>query len=133
MKIIDGKDVIMGRLASYVAKESLKGEEIAVVNCEQIIISGNKKDIEKKFHEKRTKVGSGQRGPKHSRTNEKVVKRIIRGMIPNHRRGRGKEALQRIKCYVGVPKEFVDVKKITTGKNNPLKYLRIGEIQKWIK
>ncbi len=28
MKIIDGKDTILGRLASHVAKEALKGEEL---------------------------------------------------------------------------------------------------------
>jgi len=42
MKIIDGKGAVLGRLASYVAKESLKGEEIAVVNCDEIIITGTK-------------------------------------------------------------------------------------------
>jgi len=47
MKIIDGANTVMGRLASFVAKEALKGEEIKVVNCEQVIITGNKKFIEK--------------------------------------------------------------------------------------
>ena len=36
MKVIEGKDAVLGRLASFAAKESLKGEEIAVVNCEEI-------------------------------------------------------------------------------------------------
>lgn len=130
MKIIDGEGAIMGRLASYIAKEALKGEEMIIVNCEKIIITGNKKDIEKKFFEKRSKVGSGQKGPKHSRDNEKVVKRIIRGMLPNHRKGRGKEAFRRIKCYVGVPKEFEELKKIVAGKEKPNKFLQIKEISK---
>ena len=39
MKIIDGKNAAMGRLASYVAKEAVKGEEIAIVNCNEVIIS----------------------------------------------------------------------------------------------
>ena len=43
MKIIDGKGAILGRLASYAAKQALKGEEIVVLNCEEVIITGNKK------------------------------------------------------------------------------------------
>lgn len=107
MKIIDGKNAILGRLASYAAKEALKGEEIAIVNCEQILITGNKKNIFKNYEAKRQRVGSTQKGPKVSRTSEKIVKMTIRGMLPDARRmGRGRDAFKRIKCYVGVPKEF---------------------------
>ena len=40
MKIYDGKGAVLGRLASKVAKEALQGEEIAILNCEEIIITG---------------------------------------------------------------------------------------------
>lgn len=113
MKIIDGKNAILGRLASYVAKEALKGEEIVILNCEDVIVTGSKKNIKESFEAKRQRVGSGQKGPKISRLSEKIVKRAIRGMISNHRKGRGKEAFKRIKCYLGIPKgkEFEDFKK----------------------
>ena len=52
MKIINGQDVVMGRLASFVAKELLKGEEINVVNCNKVIISGNKKILKKNLKKK---------------------------------------------------------------------------------
>ena len=68
MKIIDGKDAVLGRLASYAAKEALKGEDIAIVNCEKIIITGNKAFTRENFLEKRRRVGSTQRGPKVSIT-----------------------------------------------------------------
>ena len=45
MKVIDGTNAVLGRLASYAAKQALQGEEIAIVNSEQIIITGNKKNI----------------------------------------------------------------------------------------
>jgi large subunit ribosomal protein L13 len=106
MKIIDGKDAVLGRLAAYAAKEALKGEEIAVVNCEKIVITGSRKNIEADFQESREKIGSGQKGPKVSRTSEKIVKRAIRGMLPDHREGRGRIAYKKIKCYVRVPPEF---------------------------
>ena len=130
MKIIDGKGAVLGRLASYVAKEVLKGEETIILNCEQIIITGSKKNIEESFHEKRSRVGSSQKGPKHSKSSEKIVKRTIRGMLPEHRFGRGREAFKRIKCYVGVPKEFQESKTIKAGKEKPNKFIRIKEISK---
>ncbi len=128
MKIIDGKNAVMGRLASYVAKEALKGEEIVIVNCENIIITGSKKDIRKNFEDKRSRVGSGQKGPKHSRNPEKLVKRAIRGMLPNHRKGRGKEALKRITCHAGIPKEFEDKKKIIGKQEKKLKSIKVKDI-----
>jgi len=127
-KIIDGKDAIMGRLASHVAKEVLKGEEIVILNCDQVIISGGRKSIEKDFHEMRGRVGSSQKGPKHSRSSEKIVKRTIRGMLPDHRRGRGKLAYKRIRCYVGTPKEFQDSEKIVSNKEKKIKFIRVKDI-----
>ena len=134
MKIIDGTNAVLGRLASFIAKDLLKGEEIVVVNCEKIIITGNKERTKKNFKEKRSKIGSGQKGPKVSRLSERIVKRAVRGMLPDHRKGRGKEAFKRIKCYQGVPKEFEQSKKILAGRKpqvpNKSKILKVGEIFK---
>ncbi|MCH8945339.1 MAG: 50S ribosomal protein L13 [Nanoarchaeota archaeon] len=128
MKIIDGKNAVLGRLASYVAKGALKGEGFVIVNCENVIITGNKQAIKKDYKEKREKVGSGQKGPKVSRLTEQIVKRAIRGMLSNHRKGKGKEAYKRIKCYVGVPKEFESMEKISMEEKNKRKFVRIKEI-----
>ncbi len=130
MKIIDGTGAILGRLASYVAKEALKGEEIAILNCEEVVISGNKKAIKADFQKKRSRVGHSQKGPKLSKTSEKMVKRSIRGMLPEHRFGRGRAAFKRIKCYKGVPKEFEESKKIKAGKEKPIKFSKIKEFSK---
>jgi large subunit ribosomal protein L13 len=130
MIVIDGKNAVMGRLASYVAKESLKGEEVSIVNCGEIIITGNKKFMEQDMQKRREMIGSGQKGPHISRTSEKIVKRAIRGMLPDHREGRGKEAFKRIKCYAGVPPEFKDSKKITFGDQDKLKYIYVKELTK---
>ena len=130
MKIIDGKNAVLGRLASYTAKEALKGEEIIILNCDQIIITGNKKNIREEFEAERRRIGSGQKGPKVSRSAEKIVKRAIRGMLPDHRQGRGKVAYRRIKCYVGIPKEFQESKKIIGGREKKSKFIYIKEIAK---
>ena len=128
MKIIDGKNAVLGRLASYVAKEALKGEEIVILNCDQVIITGNKKNIREEFEAEKRKIGSGQKGPKHSRSTDKIVKRALRGMLPNHRRGRGKIAYKKIKCYVGVPKEFQESKKIIGGREKKSKFIYVKDI-----
>jgi len=130
MKIIDGKNAVLGRLASYAAKELLKGEEIVIVNCGGVIITGNRKNIKKEFQEKRSKVGSGQKGPKHHRLSYKIVKRTIRGMLPNFREGRGREAYKKLRCYSDVPKEFEESKKIVSGKEKKTKFVEIREINK---
>jgi large subunit ribosomal protein L13 len=129
MKVIEGQDAILGRLAAYAAKEALKGEEIAVVNCENIRIIGNKPDITENFLAKRRRVGSTQKGPKVSRSTEKIVKRVIRGMLPNYRVGRGALALARIKCYVGVPKEFREAKRIIINKETTVRKNKIMTVK----
>ena len=126
-KVINGENSILGRLASYVAKEALKGEQIVVVNCGEVIITGNKKEIREKFEEKRRKVGSGQKGPKHSRVNEKIVKRTIRGMVGNHRKGRGKIAFRLVRCYNKTPEEFKDSEQMTF-ENKKNKFIKVKEI-----
>jgi large subunit ribosomal protein L13 len=130
MKIIDGQNAILGRLSSYVAKESLKGEKITIINCDKIIITGNKKDIQKKFEEKRNKRGRGLLGPKIHRDNKRIVKRAIRGMLPHYDKGRGKEALKRIKCYEGIPNEFKESEKIIIAKEKRNKFISVNEIFK---
>ena len=128
MKIIDGKGAVLGRLASYAAKEALKGEEIIILNCDQVIITGNKKNIEESFHIKRSRVGSSQKGPKHHKSSEKIVKRTIRGMLPEHRFGRGRVAFKKIKCYTSIPKEFQESKTIKAGKGKPNKFIQVKDI-----
>jgi len=93
------------------------------------IISANKKDIKEKFLQSKRRVGSGQQGPKISGLSEKIVKRAIRGMLPSHRTGRGREAFKKIRCYVGVPKEFESRKKISAGKEKGYKFIEVGKIQ----
>jgi len=127
MKIIDGKDGVLGRIASYAAKELLQGEEIALVNCDKIIITGARLFTEEEFIKKRSRVGRMQRGPRHIRTSEKIVKRTVRGMLPNYREGRGREAWKRIKCYSGIPKEFEGKKMIEMKAEIKNKFARVKE------
>jgi len=128
MKIIDGSGMVMGRLASYVAKQVLQGEEVTIVNCEKIIITGNKTDIKEKFEQSRRRVGTRQIGPKVSKSPEKIFKRAIRGMISDHLRGMGKIAWRRIKCYSKIPKELIQENIIKLEKPNKIKSIEIREL-----
>ena len=130
MIVIDGKGIVLGRLASFTAKQTLKGEEVSIINCDQIIITGNKKTTEREFKEKRSRFGHSQKGPKHHANSEKIVKRAIRGMLPDHRVGRGKEAFKRIKCYVGIPKELGEIKPIVLDTGRKIKSSEVREFTK---
>jgi large subunit ribosomal protein L13Ae len=41
-KVIDGRDHLLGRLCSIVAKELLAGQKIVIVRCDEICISGSR-------------------------------------------------------------------------------------------
>lgn len=130
MKIIDGENAVLGRLASYAAKEALKGEEIAVINSEKIIITGNKSWIKSEFTRKRKMAGSSQKGPRHSILDYMLVKRVIRGMLPNHRTGKGRDAFKKIKCYKGFPEDFKDKKIIKIIGKEKNKFVKVESISK---
>jgi len=40
--IIDGRDHLLGRLASVVAKELLAGQKVVIVRCEDVCVSGSR-------------------------------------------------------------------------------------------
>lgn len=128
--VINGKGAILGRLATYVAKQALKGEEMAVINCEEVIITGNKRNIQEKFTQRRSRVGSSQKGPKHHKSSEKMVKRAIRGMLPNFREGRGRIAFKKIKCYNTIPKELENETITELPKIKKHKFAKVKEIAK---
>ena len=43
--IIDGNNLILGRLGSFVAKKALLGKKIDIINCKNIIITGKKAEF----------------------------------------------------------------------------------------
>jgi len=130
MKLVEGKGAVLGRLAVFAAKEALRGEEVVILNCDQVIITGNKKSIEEEFKILRGRTGSAQKGPKHPATSEKIVKRAIRGMVPNYREGRGRIAFKKIRCFVGVPKEYEGKKPIAFEKVKKRKFVQVKEFTK---
>jgi len=129
--IIDAKEIAVGRLGSYAAKELLKGNSVVVINSEEAVISGNKLDILYKIRVLRNKGGNSQNGPKFNKLPHRFVKRMIRGMLPWDRT-KGQEAYKRLICHIGngdlTAEELKQVEKLDFKK--PMKYVTIKEIVK---
>jgi large subunit ribosomal protein L13 len=106
MTIIDGTNLRLGRLASSVAKRALRGEEIIILNTEKCVITGKKRSVIKDKRDMR-QIGSRYKGPFLPKRADRIVKRAIRGMLP-YKKKRGREAMGRIRTYIGIPEEFKD-------------------------
>jgi len=133
--IIDATNIILGRLASFAAKKALLGENVEIINCQNAVISGNKKTT-LKAHKERLQRGSKTRGPFTYRRADMFVKRTIRGML-SYKKENGKKALKRIKCYIRVPNQFKDkkteqLKGMDLSKLSVMKYVSVKEICKSI-
>jgi large subunit ribosomal protein L13 len=128
--IIDAKGAILGRLCTYVSKKLLNGEEITIVNSEKAIISGKKPSIKKHYKQKR-KVGTYRKGPFFPRSPDRIVKRSVRGMIP-YQKPHGRAAFKRLKCYIGIPKEFEgkNLEKIKITEKQPVDFITIEELSR---
>merc|ERR1719420_828399 len=107
--VLDGKDHLLGRLASAVAKQLLRGSNVCLVRCEEIQISGpffgNKLRFQS-FMRKRHATNPA-RGPFHSRSPSAIFARTVRGMLPSKTK-RGAEAFMRLRTYEGVPWDLQD-------------------------
>lgn len=108
-EIVDASNLILGRMASYVAKRALTGNRMVVVNAERAIISGTKERVVARAKQKlktRT-LGNLEKGPTHPRKPDGYVRRVIRGMLP-WKKSSGKEAFHRVYVYIGTPEEYRD-------------------------
>ena len=132
--IINADGLIVGRMASIIAKRLLNNEEIIIVNAERAVLSGKKKSkvIEaKKFLE----VGYPRIGPFHYRRPDRILGRTVRGMLP-YKQPKGKQAYKRLRVYMGMPDEFKDQKMETLidaqAKKLTCPYFTLGEFAKEI-
>jgi len=130
--VVDAEGLILGRMASIVAKRLLEGERIEIVNAEGAVVSGKRLQVikdRKEFLE----IGGRGRGPVHWRRPNTIVRRTIRGMLP-YRKARGRTAFKRLRVHIGVPEELADIEKeiIQEAHVSRLgdRYVTVGEIAK---
>lgn len=137
---IDGRDMIMGRLASKVAKMLLEGRRVVVLYAEDIIVTGtSKRSIMEKFYKRlrlRSNVNPRRHGPFIPRSPEGIFRRVVRGMLPRNK-PKGKEAYKRLKVYRDNPynvssEKLVVFEDARRRKFNPYPYMYLKEIAKLI-
>ena len=128
--VIDAEGAILGRIATHVASRLLKGEDIAIINSEKAIISGKKKSIKEHYQKKRD-LGTYRKGPFFPRMPDMLVKRTVRGMIP-YQTPHGRTAFKKLKCYIGIPKEFEkhEKEKIVSAEKSPTEFMTVGELSR---
>ena len=129
---IDAEGATLGRLCTNAAKNLLNGEEIAIVNSEKAIISGKKPMIKAHYKQKR-EVGTYRKGPFFPRMPDRIVKRSVRGMIP-YQTPHGRAAFKRLKCYIGIPKEFEGekIEKVMEAEKKPIDFITIRELSRYL-
>jgi len=133
MKVIDATDSIAGRLASTVAKIAMEGEQVVIINAEKAVVSGSKKEVERIYLEKIHR-GSRYHGPYQPKMPDRLLRRIIRGMLP-YKKETGLKALRRIKVFAGEPDDYKGKaeKLVSTQRTNKVKkFMTISDIVKRI-
>ncbi|MCS7103379.1 MAG: 50S ribosomal protein L13 [Candidatus Korarchaeum sp.] len=123
--VIDAENKILGRIASLAAKELLNGKRVAIINAEKAVITGNPQTILKKYQTRRSiqsKINP-RMSPIQPRTPDRIVWRTIRGMLPM-KKTKGREALRRLRVFIGVPEELVDVEKDTLIRGDEREYVK---------
>jgi large subunit ribosomal protein L13 len=128
MMIVDADGAILGRLASKIAKELLKGESVIVINSEKIVVSGNPDAIFKRFHEKKER-GYSSKGPFYPMYPDKILIRSVRGMLP-YKKERGKKALRKFKACMGNPDNLKGEKISKTSEDLECKFVNLEQVCK---
>jgi len=138
MKVIDAADTIMGRLASYAAKELLRGEQVVIINAERCVLSGSKDSILRRYSERRERssvINPLRFGPKYPRTPDGILRRAVRGMV-SFKKPSGRRAYRNLRVYVGRPKELGDDLEVISLPEANLKklrtprYMTLGELSR---
>lgn len=109
---IDGTGQVLGRLASYVAKRLLEGNHVVVVNVENVVLKGSWSTVEKEWQarfELKSVINPFRYSPKRYVRPDMYFRRVVRGMLP-WRKAKGRQALRRLRVYIGVPRELGDAK-----------------------
>ena len=104
--IIDGTNMIAGRLCSHVAKLLIDGNRVSIVNTENVMLSGDRDAIIKSYRKflEIASINNPKFGPLHPRRPDTIVTKMVRGMLP--KKPSGKTAFKRLRAYLGVPNEL---------------------------
>ena len=98
--------MIAGRLCSHVAKLLIDGNRVSIVNCENIMLTGDRDTIIKSYRQflEIASINNPKFGPFHPRRPDTMITKMVRGMLP--KKPSGKTAFKRLRAYLGVPNEI---------------------------
>lgn len=125
--VINAENRVLGRLASEIARKAKNGESVRVVNSEKAVISGDEDEVIADYRQKYER-GSKYTGPHYPKRPDKILKRTVRGMLPDN-------GDFDIKTYLTVPHEFDEVEEADVKSGDDLKnrnYVKLGDVSKAI-
>ncbi len=135
--VVDGTNLIAGRLCSNVAKLLRQGNRVSIINCEKIMISGKKASIIGEYEDflKISSIIHPRHGPFHPRRPDTIIKRMIRGMLPKEKPSK-KTDLARLRTYIGVPRDVKGLERTQFEKSkitrSSAKYTTMAELSRYI-
>ena len=133
--IINAENLILGRLASYAAKQALNGETVEIINCEKAVLTGTRENVFAKYKAKQSPRDVTHK-PIVYKMPDMLVRRTIRNMLP-WKRTRGKLAYKKIFCYMGIPeglkdKDIITLDKASINKLKILKYVYVKDVSRYL-
>jgi large subunit ribosomal protein L13 len=132
--VINAEGLILGRMASRIAKRLLEGEQVIIVNSEKAVLSGRRRSRVSEAKEF-LDVGGVNRGPFHYRRPDRIVRKAVKGMLPI-RQPKGLQAYRRLQVFIGVPDNLEGQKMGTLADAQAKKltcpYFTVGELAKGI-
>ena len=133
---IDATGLVLGRLSSWIAQIIMSGENVIVVNAQDMIVSGRRKSLIKSYLQRRSRAThtNPKRGPFFPRMPDRILRRTVRGMLP-WKTSFGKSAFRRLSAYIEVPdnlseQEFQSVPEAKRTLSN--RYMTVGELARSI-
>jgi large subunit ribosomal protein L13 len=134
LTVLNADGLILGRMASKVAKRLLTGDEIVIVNAEKAVMSGRRRSKVAEAKEFLA-VGGVGRGPFHYRRPDRIVRKTVGGMIPS-KKPKGKQAIKRLRVFTGIPDDLKTQKMETIPEAQAKKltcpYFTVGDLAKEI-
>lgn len=107
--IIDAKEHVVGKLATFVAKHLLEGQKIIVINTENLVLTGPIERGIQRFKEylNKRRLTKPEHGQKHHRSPSLFFQRAVRRMVPK-RIVKGKRALSLLTIYESCPDDLIN-------------------------
>ncbi len=127
---INAEGLILGRMATHVAKLLLLGYEVEIYNAGKVILTGSKTAILERERARFARGSSINKGPYAMRTPEGYMKRVIRGMLP-WKTTRGREAYKRLRVYtMPAPEDAERPEEARVERSSTLRHVTLQEILK---